>query len=95
MFVNDKHLNIVVFVMYKIESPKLTLCACTNVICDSIFGGGTRGVAHNIPTNQNPSIALIFVHSSLGIQLPKEKPAGGGWGILNKRQMEGRGAGAR
>jgi hypothetical protein len=43
-------------------------------------------MAHSTPTNQKPSIALILVHSSAGVWRPKEKPPGGGWGILNKRQ---------
>ncbi len=51
------------------------------------------GVAHSTPTDQKPSNAPIFVHSSAGAWRPKEKPARGGWGILNKRQMGGWGAG--
>jgi hypothetical protein len=36
------------------------------VIHDSISGGGRGGVAHSTPTNQKPSNAPIFVHSSTG-----------------------------
>ena len=53
------------------------------------------GVAHSTPTDQKPSTAPIFVHSSTGVWHLKEKPAGGGWGIPNKRRMGGCGTGAR
>ncbi len=75
--------------------PEFILRTGTNVVRDSISGGGSRGMAHSTPTDQKPSIAPIFVHTSTGVQRPKEKPAGGGWAILNKRQMGGQGAGAR
>ncbi len=37
-------------------------------------------MAHSTPTNQKPSNAPIFVHSSAGTQHPKDKPTMGGWG---------------
>jgi hypothetical protein len=41
-----------VVVTYKLESPKLILRAGTNVVCDSISGGGSKEVAHSTPTGQ-------------------------------------------
>jgi hypothetical protein len=35
-------------------------------------------MAYSSPTDQKPSIAPIFVHSSPGVECPKEKPAGAG-----------------
>ncbi len=75
--------------------PELILCACANVVSDSISGGGSGEVAHSTPTDQKPSIAPIFVHSSAEFWRPKEKPAVGKGGLLNKRHMEGRGTIAR
>jgi hypothetical protein len=95
VFVNHKHMKWYMFVMHKFVIPKLMLRAGTNEVCDSISGGGSRGAAHSSPTNQKPSIAPIFVHSSAGARHPKEKPAGGGWGLLNKRQTQVQGAGAK
>jgi hypothetical protein len=42
---------------------------------------------HSTPTDQKPSNSPIFVHSSAGARRPKAKAAGGGWSILNKRQI--------
>jgi hypothetical protein len=76
--------------------PKLILCAYTNVVRDSLFCGGSGEVAHSIPTNQKLSSAPIFVHSPAGIQHPKRKACGSGWGIpTNKRPAGGCGAGLR
>ncbi len=77
---------------HKFASPKIILRADTNEVRDLISGCG-RGVAHSTPTDQKLCIAPIFVHSSTCTWLPKEKPAGGRWGIFNKRRMGGRGAG--
>ncbi len=84
-----------VFVMHKFMFPKLILGAGTNKVCDLISGGRNRRVAHSTPTDQKPSIGPIFVHLSAGAQHPKEKPARGGWGILNKRQTGVWGTSAR
>ncbi len=52
-------------------------------------------MAHSIPTDQKPINAPIIIHSSAGVQRPKEKPARGGWGMLNNRQTGIRGTGVR
>jgi hypothetical protein len=65
------------------------------MVSDSLFCGRSGGVAHSTPTNQKPSTAPIFFHSSAGVQVRKEKPAGGKWAISSKRQTRGCGAGAR
>jgi hypothetical protein len=85
VFVNHKH--VCDFVTCKFPFPKLILRAVTNKARDSISGGRSRKVAQSTPTDQKLSIAPIFVHSSAGVQCPNEKPARGGWGILNKRRM--------
>jgi hypothetical protein len=44
------------------------------LICDSISGGRRGGVAHSTPTNQKPSNAPIFVHSSAGRVAAGQRP---------------------
>jgi hypothetical protein len=68
--------------------PELILRAFTNVVLDSICVGGSWGVAHCTPTNQKPSIAPIFVHSSAGVRRPKEKPNGVGGVFLTRGEQE-------
>jgi hypothetical protein len=51
-----------------------------------VFFSGELKIHHIPPPNQKPSNAPVFVHSSAGVQHPKEKLARGGWGILDKRQ---------
>jgi hypothetical protein len=51
--------------------PKLIFCAGINEFCDLISGSRSKGMAHSTPTNQKPSIAPIFVHSSAGFRRPK------------------------
>jgi hypothetical protein len=60
-----------------------------------LFLQSVKNTPHPPPPDQKPSNAPIFVHSSAGIQHPKEKPSGGGWGILNKKQKGVRGTDAR
>jgi hypothetical protein len=45
-------------------------------------------VAHITPTNQKPSNAPIFVHSSAGTRHPKEKPGGAGGVFLTRGKRE-------
>jgi hypothetical protein len=49
-----------VFVVHKFAFPTLILRTGTNKVRDLISGGRSRGVAHSTPTDQKPSIALIF-----------------------------------
>ncbi len=69
--------------------PKLILWAYTNVVCDSLFCGGSGGMAHSTPTDQKPSIVPIFVHSSAGIRHPKRKACRGRVGY-SKQEANGR-----
>jgi hypothetical protein len=75
-----------------ISIPKINFALAQTRFVTQYLVAGAGGVAQSTPTDQKPSIAPIIVHSFPGIQYPKEKPAGDGWGILNKRRTGSQGA---